>query len=174
MRKSLARLQGLGFIIWQARHYAYHILVGLVWSWFLRETWKQFNTAWVYTAIIGSVIPDIDHFIYFLTYGRHDWYTRQIRKFIRDHEWRTVTKFVASGHKYQTSLAAHNYYVMAFMGVVALVAFLYNWKSGVVFFGAMMLHYLFDVWDDVAMLGRVNPNWRRLGKPKSTRAVKAS
>lgn len=174
MRNSIARIRGLGFILWQARHYAYHILVGLAWTWFLRESWHQFNSVWVYTAIVGSVIPDIDHFIYFVTWGRHDWYTRQIRKFIRDHQWRTVTKFIAIGHKkYQTSLATHNYYFMAALGVVGLVASINNWKAGVVFFGAMVLHYLFDVWDDLANLGRVNTNWRRLGKPKTAK-VKAS
>lgn len=166
MYKSVARLKGLGFIIWQARHYAYHILVGLAWSWFLRETWKQFNSQWIVVALVGSVIPDVDHFIYFLTYGKHDLYTRQVRKFLRDHEWRTLTKFLATGHKYQTSLATHNYYFMAVLALVSIGSFAYNWKVGVIFFGAMVLHYLFDVWDDIAMLGRVNPNWRRAWRPR--------
>jgi len=166
MRLNIARLRGLGFIVWQARHYAYHILVGLVWAWFLRESWHHFSTQWVIIAIVGSVIPDIDHFIYFLTYGRQDPYTKEIRKFLRDHEWRTVTKFIASGHKYNTSLATHNYYFMAGLLLLAIVSVFFVWKSGVVFFGAMILHYLFDVWDDIAMLGRVNANWRRLGRPK--------
>lgn len=168
MKRSVARIRGLGFILWQARHYAYHIFVGLVWAWALREYWNEFNTRWITTAIIGSVIPDLDHLVYFLTYGRRDWYTKQIRAFLRDHEWRTLTKFVANGHKYNTSLATHNYYFMVFLAVLSVGSFFYDWKVGVVFFGAMVLHYLFDVWDDIAMLGKVNSNWRRAWKPKNT------
>ena len=166
MRRSVARLRGLGFILWQARHYAYHIMVGLVWAWALREYWQEFNVRWVWSAIAGSIIPDLDHIMYFFTYGRRDWYTKQIRNFLREHEWRTLTKFVATGHKYNTSLATHNYYFMVFLAIIAIGSLVYDWKAGVVLFGAMVLHYLFDVWDDIAMLGKVNSNWRRVWKPK--------
>lgn len=166
MRRSVARLKGLGFILWQARHYAYHILVGLVWAWVLREYWREFNGRWITVSVIGSVIPDLDHLIYFSTYGKRDPYTKQIRKFLRDHEWRTLTKFMARGHKYNTDLATHNYYFTTFLTLLAIASLVYDWKAGVVFFGAMTLHYLFDVWDDIAVFGKVNPNWRRAWKPR--------
>lgn len=168
MRYSVARLRGIGFILWQARHYAYHILVGLVWAWILREYWQEFSVRWITAAVIGSVIPDMDHLFYFLTYGKRDTYTKQIRKFLREHEWRTLTKFLATGHKYNTSLATHNYYFMVFLTILSMGSFLYDWKVGVIFFGAMALHYLFDVWDDIAMFGRVNSNWRRVWRPRRT------
>ena len=164
----MARLRGLGFIVWQARHYMYHLLVGLAWAWFLRETWQEFNPRWITISLIGSVIPDFDHVIYFMTYGKHDLYTKQVRSFLRAHEWRTLTAFVATGHKYNTSLATHNYYFTAFLSFTAFVSFLFDWKAGVIFFGAMVFHYLLDIWDDIAMLGKINSNWRRFWKPRNS------
>jgi hypothetical protein len=166
MRRGIARLRGLGFILWQTRHEFYHVLVGLTWAWFLRELWHEFNVRWIGVAIIGSLLPDLDHFIYFLTYGKRDWYTKQVRTFLREHEWRTLWKFVASGHKYNTSLATHNYFFMAFLVAIAILSFFYDFKTGVILFGAMFLHYLFDILDDIVALGYVNENWRRFWKPK--------
>lgn len=166
MRKSVAKLRGVGFILWQTRHEFYHVLVGLVWAWFLREQWREFNGSWVVISVAGSLAPDLDHFVYFLTYGKRDWYTKQVRAFLRAHQWRTLWKFVASGHKYNTSLATHNYFFMLLLAIMAGASFFYNWKVGVILFGAMMAHYLFDVLDDVVTLGYINPNWRRMWKPK--------
>lgn len=166
MRKSVARLKGFGFILWQTRHEFYHILVGLLWAWYLREVWREFNPRWVAVAIFGSLIPDLDHFVYFLTYGKRDWYTKQVRVFMRAHQWRTLWKFVAQGHKYNTSLATHNYFFMTTLILLSGISFIYNWKVGVILFGAMVGHYAFDVLDDFVILGYVNPNWRRFWKPR--------
>lgn len=166
MSRSIARLKGLGFILWQTRHEFYHVLVGLMWAWFLRELWQQFNSRWITLTILGSLLPDLDHFVYFLTYGKRDWYTKQIRKFLREHEWRTLWKFVASGHKYNTSLATHNYFFMTFLAALSLASFFYDFKTGVILFGAMFGHYLFDVIDDLVILGYVNANWKRFWKPR--------
>lgn len=114
-------------------------------------------------------MPDLDHLLYFLSYGRHDWYTQQIRIFLRTHQWRNLTLFVANGHKYNTNLSSHNYFVMVFLFGSALLSSLYDWQTGVVLFGAMLIHYLFDVFDDIVILGNVNPNWRRWGRPKEYR-----
>src|SRR5437868_1316167 len=105
MRRSVARLKGLGFILWHARHELYHVLLGLVWAWFLREQWHQFNGRWIALCIFGALLPDIDHLFYFIGYGKQDPYTRQIIQFLKDREWRGVTIFMENGHKYNTNLS---------------------------------------------------------------------
>jgi len=165
MRQSVARLKGLGFILWHARHEFYHVLLGLVWAWFLREIWQQFNVRWITISVIGSLVPDIDHFFYFFFYGKKELYTKQIKKLLKNHEWRVLAKFIEGGHKYQTDLATHNFYFIVFLFLLAIGSFFYNWKVGVVLFGAMLTHYLFDVFDDVMMLGYVNVNWKRWWRP---------
>jgi len=165
MRRSVARLKGIGFILWHTRHEFYHVLLGLVWAWFLREIWRQFNIRWITVSVIGSLLPDLDHFFYFFVYGRKDIYAKQIKSFLRGREWRIVWNLLETGHKYQTDLATHNFYFILFLLLLSLASFFYDWKIGVVLFGAMITHYLFDVFDDIMMLGYINPNWKRWWKP---------
>lgn len=166
MRHTFARVKGLGFILWQARHMAYHVMLGLLWAWYLRERWGEYNPVWVITAIVGSLLPDVEHMYYFLGYGRRDSYTQQVFGFIRRHEWRNLFHIIAAGHKHNTSLSYHNIYVVALLAWFAGAASFVDWQVGVVLFGAMVLHYLFDIADDIVQLGGINPNWKRWGRPK--------
>lgn len=165
MRQYVARLKGVGFILWHARHEFYHILLGLVWAWFLREVWEQFNVRWISVSVLGSLLPDADHFFYFFIWGRKDEYAKLVKAFLRGREWRTLTKLLETGHKYQTDLATHNIYFIGFLFLLSTASFFYDWKVGVVLFGAMMIHYLFDIFDDIIILGYINPNWKRIWKP---------
>lgn len=165
MRKQVARLRGIGFILWHARHEFYHVLLGLVWAWVLREYWQEYNTQWVAVAVVGSLLPDVDHVMYFFTYGRREQYTKQIVDFLKSRQWRMLTVFIEKGHKNNTDLVTHNYYVIAGLLASAFVLAYFDVRSGVVLVGAMVVHYVFDIVDDLLILGHVNPNWRRLGKP---------
>ena len=109
MRRSVARLKGIGFILWHTRHEFYHVLLGLLWAWILREIWQQFNVRWITVAVIGSLLPDLDHFFYFFIYGRKNIYSKQVKMFFKSREWRILWKFLETGHKYQTGLATHNF-----------------------------------------------------------------
>lgn len=166
MRNTLAKVRGAGFILWQSRHMAYHVMLGLLWAWFLRERWGEFNARWVWTAVIGSVLPDIDHFYYFFGYGRHDTYTQTVFSHVKKGEWRKLFYFVATGHKNNTSLSYHNIYVAGILALVAGLASFLDWRIGVVLFGAMVSHFLFDIADDVVQLGEMNDNWKRWGRPR--------
>lgn len=160
------RVKGIGYLLWQARHMAYHVMLGLLWVWYLRELWGVFNAIWIITAVIGSVLPDVDHLNYFLGYGRQDNYTQHVFAFVRRHEWRELFHFLATGHKHNTSLSYHNVYVIALLALFAGAASFVDWQIGVVLFGAMVSHYLFDIADDIVQLGSINPNWKRWGRPK--------
>ena len=166
MRRSLARIRGVGFILWQSRHMGYHVLLGLVWAWFLRERWGEFNPKWVWTAVGGSVLPDIDHINYFLGYGRKDSYTQQVWNYLKNRQWRNLAYFIATGHKLNTNLSYHNVYMVAILILLSVVASFFDWQVGVILFGAMVGHYLFDMVDDVVQLGSINPNWKRWGRPR--------
>ncbi len=166
MRRSLARVKGLGFILWHGKHMVFHVLWGLMWAWFLREQWNEFNVFWIVTAICGSILPDVDHFLYFFTYGKRDAYTRSVASLLKNRQWRLLTTFLARGHKYNTNLTFHNYYTIAGCVLIGIGASIVDWQAGVVLFGAMVLHFLFDVAEDMLLLGKVNPNWARWGRGK--------
>lgn len=165
MRRSVAKLKGIGFILWHARHEFYHVLLGLMWAWFLRELWQEFNTRWIAISIIGSLLPDLDHFFYFFIYGKKDTYAKQVKSLFKNRQWRALTKFLETGHKHQTSLATHNLYFVILLFLTSIGSFFYNFRTGVVVFGAMITHYLFDMFDDFMMLGYLNINWMRWGRP---------
>ncbi len=164
MRRSVAKLKGLGFIIWHTRHEFYHLLLGLVWAWFLREAWNEFNSRWIWLSIFGSLIPDIDHLLYFTFYGKANPYSQIVKEFLKAREWRTLWSYVESGHKYQTQLVSHNFYFMTLLLTLSLGSFFYEWRTGFVLFGAMLIHYVFDIFDDLIILGSLNPNWKRWGR----------
>jgi hypothetical protein len=166
MKRSLARVRGLGFIIWHSRHELYHVLLGLIWAWFLREKWGLFNPKWIWISIFGSLLPDADHLVFFLTYGKRSNYTKQIVDFLKTKQWRTVAVFIEKGHKDNTNLYSHNYYTVAMVILIGFIASFYDWQSGVVFFGSIAIHYFFDIFDDLAQLGGINENWTRWGRPK--------
>ena len=164
--RPIARIKGLGFIFWHTRHEFYHVLLGLVWAWFLRERWSEFNPRWIWLSVFGSLLPDSDHLAYFLGYGRHEGYSKQVKELLKNRQWRMVTVFMESGHKYNTSLASHNVYFMAILLAGALVFSLYEVRVGVILLGAMLIHYVFDITDDLIQLGAINPNWKRWGRRK--------
>lgn len=163
MRLSITRIRGLAFIFWHARHELYHILLGLIWVWMLREKWQEFNPRWILLSVFGSVFPDIDHLWYFVTYGKQDPYTQLIKDFLKNHEWRMVTTFIEEGHKYNTDLSSHNLYFVIFLTMLTAVFYFIDWNAWVVLTGAMIIHYIFDIGDDIITLGYLNPNWKRWG-----------
>lgn len=168
MRRSAQRIKGLGFILWHTRHHFYHILIGVSWAWFLREMWHVFQPRWVLLSIVASELPDIDHLVYFYVYGRKDQYSRVVKQLFASRQWRLLSLTLDQGHKYNTSLATHNYFTIIVLLFLSVVSYFYEWQSAVVFFGAMVLHYVFDIIDDFLILGYVNPNWRRIKKIKSS------
>jgi len=166
MSRSFARVRGLGFILWHARHEFYHVLLGITWAWILREWWGLFNIKWVVVSVFGSLLPDAEHLFYFFANRRNDEYTKQIIRALREHEWRLLTVFIEKGHKYNTNLAFHNIYVIFFLFFAATLCVIVDWRSWVVLIGAMIIHYLFDIFDDIITLGYVNPNWKRWGRAR--------
>jgi len=145
---------------------AYHVMLGLLWAWFLRELWNELNPLWIWTAVIGSVLPDIDHFNYFFGYGKRDAYTQQIVSFLRQRQWRSLVQYIAKGHKTNTSLQYHNIYVAGIFLAGSIISAFIDWRFGVVLFGAIVSHYVFDIFDDIVLLGSINENWGRWGRPK--------
>lgn len=166
MRHPISHIKGLGFILWHSRHEFYHVMTGLLWAWFLRELWGEFNPRWIWLAVFGSLLPDIEHFLYFTTYGKNATYTRQIIDFLKTRQWRNLTVFIETGHKYNTNLSWHNYYFMAFIFLLSLLSSLIEWQAGVILFGAILIHYIFDIVDDLIQLGEINDNWRRWGRKR--------
>lgn len=162
------KIKGAGYIIWQSKHELFHMLLGVAWAWVLREIWNEFSIKWLFFSILGSLLPDIDHVFYFFTYGKKNWYSQQVKLFLRSREWRNLVKFLSVGHKTNTGLATHNIFIIFLLIITSIVCLFFEWKAWVVVIGAMLTHFLFDIIDDLATDGQLNSNWKRWGREKKS------
>ena len=169
--RHLGKIKRVPYIIWYTRHHLVHLTIGLVYAWVLRELWGEFSLTYIVIALIGSEIIDADHMLYFFLYGRHDHYSREVKRFLREGRISSCIKFMSDNHKYNTSLATHNVYVLGFFAVFALISFALDWKVRLAFFGAIALHLLYDIYDDWWALGYINENWRHLRRNKAAPPV---
>jgi len=166
MKRSFAKIRGIGFMVWHARHMLYHKLLGFVWYQVVSSKFGFTGSRLLLLSLLGSVFPDMEHLIFFVTYGKHNMFSEQIRLYIKHGEWRILIRFMEIGHKYNTELRYHNLFTIIGLCLMTIGSMLFSFPSGVIFFGAMISHYLFDIVDDLATLGKINRNWFRWGRGK--------
>src|SRR3989338_7158222 len=124
-------------VVWYSRHELYHVLIGIVYAWFLREAWGVFQWHQVLWSIFGSLLPDVDHLIFFFFYGRNDAYSLKAKSLLKHGGLSQLIPFLAREHKHNTNLWSHNVFVISF---------------------------LFDITEDLILLRALNPNWKRWGR----------
>ncbi len=151
-------------MVWYSKHEFTHVLIGLVYAWYLREIWGEFSVRQIYWSVFGSLLPDVDHLIFFFFYGRSDPYSLQVKKFLHEGNFGRLISFVSLSHKKNTNLWSHNVYIVTVLFLGALFSFQFDWKVGIILFGSMFLHFVFDIVDDILLLGGLNPNWKRWGR----------
>ena len=159
MKRMPARIRGAFYITRQSFHTLTHILLGIVWFYFLKQFMSELTSFHLFLSLLGSLLPDCEHLIYFYIRGRKDTYSKNVRVLIHDRKWRELTLFLRTNHKSLTTLRLHSIQWIVVLVLLALVSFAYDYKSPFVFLGAMVSHYVFDIVDDFIFLGRLNPNW---------------
>ncbi len=153
--------------LWHAKHELFHIVLGFAWAWALGYVWNQSYALMFLLAGIGGVLPDIDHLIYFFTYGKHDAYSKNVFALAKKHEWKSLVEYIETGHKKNTNLTFHNVYVTMFLMCCTIMLYWVDFRLSVVLLGAMVSHFIFDIIEDYMLLGALNSNWFRFGRPKS-------
>lgn len=145
----------------EAYHMQMHMLLGvlcgvIIWHVFPGSSLLRLATI----GVIGGILPDFDHLLFIFLYGRRTEYAKIIKAFLRKHKIRNTVKFIKSNHKYNTAIYSHNMLsvLMAFM----LFYYLYNVKDNAsmsAFFLSWVIHYVFDIFEDVLFFKKPNPNW---------------
>ncbi len=164
MKKTFGKIRGVGYLFWHARHMFYHFLLGAFWMWVVQELTGIYSVPLLLISLLGSVFPDVEHLLFFATYGKKDAYTTWVKSYVKHGDWRVLIRFLEKGHKYNTKLRFHNVYSIGILTGLSVLFFRAHIYSGCMFTGAMVIHYVFDILDDLASLGRVNKNWYRWGK----------
>ncbi len=164
MKRTFGKIRGVGYLFWHARHMFYHLLLGFLWMWVVQDVTGIYSTALLFLSLFGSVFPDFEHLLFFVTYGKKDEYTTWVKSYMKNGDWRVLIRFIEKGHKYNTKLRFHNIYFVLLLIILTVGLFKLQVFSGFIFTGAMIFHYVFDIFDDLASLGKINKNWYRWGK----------
>ncbi len=165
MRKVAPRLKGAVKMVWHSKHMIVHVLLGLRWATFLLGR-GDITFHWIAIATFGSLLPDIEHIVYFFTYGRRDEYTQQLFCLLKSGQWTNAFRYCEKGHKTNTKLRYHNFYTVGLLILLCTISLVMDLLSLGLLIGSMVSHYLFDAAEDVTLMGRLNPNWKRWGKAR--------
>lgn len=111
-------------------------------------------------SVLGAILPDIDHIFSIFIYNRKTDYSKTVRRFLNDKQFRKWAHFTKVNHKNNTGIYSHNIFAMLFVFIIALLfMFRYESASWSAFFLAWFSHYLWDILEDLIFFSKLNSNW---------------
>ncbi len=144
----------------QAYHIFIHVLFGFLCALTVSKHYTQENLfSLLLLGFLGNIIPDIDHVIYYFTYGRDSEYSKIIKIFVKERDFKDIKNFLRDNHKYLTGLYSHT--LVSFFLSVFLVIFFFKKESIYLgtFFLSVTVHFLYDMLEDLLFFKKLNPNW---------------
>ena len=119
---------------------------------------------WLYVAAVagGEILDFVDHPLYHLVYNRSNPYVAKARQEFKQHGWRAAVKYLnqVEDKRLFQGLWLHNVYALTLVALMGILISLFLPGSHYifVFWGAMFLHMLTDVYGDFKTLGHID-NW---------------
>ncbi|MBW6441872.1 metal-dependent hydrolase [Patescibacteria group bacterium] len=144
----------------QTYHILIHVLFGIMTALIVSKQYDNENLLLLLLmGFLGNTLPDIDHVIYFLTYGRDSEYSQIIKLFIKERHFREIKNFLRDNHKYLTGLYSHT--LISPVVSIFLTYFFFQKKLiyPATFFFSVSIHFLYDILEDILFFGKLNPNW---------------
>lgn len=112
----------------------------------------------IFWALAGGLIPDIDHLFYYFVYGRKSNYSIKVRGFLKKGEFSRFVIFCNQNHKQELDgLFFHSIWF-----TILLLVFIFRFSEkiySVTFLASVVLHFCFDMIDDLIVLGKLNKNF---------------
>lgn len=159
MRKSV---HTIGNLFWHAKHSVVHMTIGAIWYLYADYRFGGLPSSYLFIAIFSSVLPDLEHLYYlFISKNRHSDYTAQIKALLKKRQIISLFKLVEHNHKTQTFLLFHHIGVAFVFMLLAIWALVKQHEFLTIFYGGILSHYAFDIFDDFLVLKKLNPNWTR-------------
>lgn len=146
-------------------HFLMGIFLGLL---FVKYEDINLSTRFLFLMGISALIPDLEHVVFFFTYGRKTDYTRNLLKQMKkDGVIKGFYWYCAKNHKSQNSLYLHDGLLpVLFLGIgFFLLDGSKIYQAAFVF--SLAFHYIYDIFEDYLMIGSLNNNWKR-----GSRAIK--
>ena len=137
----------------QTYHILIHILLGFICALVISKEFDGENLfLLLLCGFLGNTLPDLDHVIYYLTYGKDSEYSQIIKIFIKERDFKEVKDFLRENHKYLTGLYSHT--ILSPL-VTALLTYLFVNKSKIYFatlFLSITVHFLYDILENLLFL----------------------
>jgi len=144
----------------QTYHILIHILLGLICALIISREFQGENLfLLLICGFLGNTLPDLDHVIYYLTYGKDSEYSQIIKLFIKERDFKEVKDFLRENHKYLTGLYSHTI-LSPLLSI--LLMFLFLNKNNIyisTFFLSVTTHFIYDIVEDLLFFKKLNPNW---------------
>ena len=144
----------------------FHTLIHLtwgVWAFLVVDfcvNWQLNFITGISVALVASIVPDIDHFLFILGYGKGTEYARKARTAYRNHGVQGFAEYCKKNHKNNVGLWSHNYWVGVLLLPILTWASMKDHSLMTVFVLAWIFHYIFDMLEDMLFFGKINPNWK--------------
>jgi len=116
----------------------------------------------VFWGVLGSLLPDIDHFLYFYFYGKNTEYSKIVRQYIKDKKVRDLVNYWKFNHKKSNGprLFSHNIVtVLLVLYMFAYFVLVKDTPTSSVIALSFFMHYVFDMGEDVLFMKKLNSNW---------------
>ncbi len=145
----------------QNNHMTIHVLLGIICGLLVERLYPSEEAKkLVLIGVLGNIFPDGDHLLYWFYYGRKTEYSKMVKQLLRKFKLRGVWRFCTNNHKELTSLYSHNLAAP----LLTFVPFLYFQNNDThiylqIFLLSWTVHYIYDILEDLLMLGHLNPNW---------------
>jgi hypothetical protein len=156
MRKIRRKLKNLSEYL----HFLIHITLGIVCGAAVYKIFTAQNI-WILVllGIIGNTLPDLDHIIYFFTYGKKTEYSTIVRQMLSDKQFKEIRKFFKENHKYLTGLYSHTLLSPLVTSLLSYNFYTRLQPQLLTLFSSFSIHFLYDIFEDLLFFGKLNKNW---------------
>jgi membrane-bound metal-dependent hydrolase YbcI (DUF457 family) len=142
-------------------HMSIHIIFGLVVGYLFTQLDTEVNLIVALAiGVVGSLIPDLDHFLFIFVYGKDTQYARYLKDCIRRFDYKNASAFAKQNHKSNHYILSHNIVapILSIMSGIFSTTVLDSNYWGILWF-AIFTHFLFDILEDLLHHNKLNPNW---------------
>lgn len=144
-------------------HMVFHVMFGIICGYFVHDLFPDSNLRnLIFWGVWGSLLPDIDHFVYFYFYGKHTEYSKVVRQYIKDKKIWDLFNFWKFNHKKSNGPRLYSHNIL----FVILTLYLFNYFVQVkdmptfsVLALSIFTHLIFDMGEDILFMKKLNPNW---------------
>ncbi len=113
----------------------------------------------LYAGVLGAILPDLEHFLFYYKTGAKCPYSSIVRSYIKKRKVKNLYSFMTKYHKGLSGLYLHNVFT-------PILAVLFGAKyldqghyiTSAFLFGVAS-HFIFDIMEDLLFFGKLNPNW---------------